>query len=101
MTTISAHEAWCPQCRVTHPPGTRRCLHCGGPVMPSRPPEGGAAPGPVLREGPFAPWPDAEGRDEEAAPPNRAVRGVRVGMAALWIAIAIATAIARACAERG
>ena len=102
MTQTLAHEAWCPSCRVTHPPGTRRCLHCGGPVLPERPVAGGIAPGPVVRPGAAAPWPIEAGQDEEAREPVvRAVRPLKIGMAALWVVLAIVTGILRACAERG
>jgi hypothetical protein len=35
---MSPYEWWCPRCQVTHPPGTRVCIHCGGPVGPERSP---------------------------------------------------------------
>lgn len=101
MTQTSAYEAWCPRCRVTHPPGTRRCLHCGGPVLAERPAAGGIASGPVVRQGAAAPWPIEAGEDEEAREPARAARPLKIGMAALWIVLAIVTGILRACAERG
>jgi hypothetical protein len=88
MTQTLAQEAWCPSCRVTHPPGTRRCLHCGGSVLAERP---GAA----------APWPIEAGEDEEAREPARAARPLKIAMAALWVVLAIVTGILRACAERG
>jgi hypothetical protein len=101
MTQTLSHEAWCPSCRVTHPPGTRRCLHCGGPVLPERPAAGGIAPGPVVRQGTPTPWPIEAGEEEEARESMRAARPLKIGMAALWIVLAIVTGILRACAERG
>jgi hypothetical protein len=98
MTGTVPYEAWCPTCQVSHPPGTRRCLHCGGPVAPSRegeavwtaaaPPTGAAPPG----HGRASP------ADDDAA---RRARPLQVATAVLWILLAIAAAVARACAERG
>jgi hypothetical protein len=96
----SFYEAWCPHCRVTHPPGTRRCLHCGGPVLSERPSEAGSAVGPVLRTGPSA-WPPPADAEDDAAETSRVARPMRIGMAAIWILLAIGTAIVRACTERG
>ena len=101
MTQTRFQEAWCPSCRVTHPPGTRRCLHCGGPVLPERPAAGGVAPGPFVRQGAAAPWPIEAGDDEETREPVRAARPMKISMAALWVVLAIVTGILRVCAERG
>ena len=101
MTQTLVHEAWCPSCRVTHPPGTRRCLHCGGPVLPERPAAGGVAPGPFVRQGAAAPWPIEAGDEEKTHEPARAARPMKISMAALWVVLAIVTGILRVCAERG
>ena len=101
MTTSFPHEAWCPSCRVTHPPGTRRCLHCGGPVSPQRPAEGGATPAPVTRPGSASPWPTQPDDDEQAAEPAAAARPLKIAMAGLWIVLAIVTGILRSCTEGG
>jgi hypothetical protein len=101
VTTSFPHEAWCPSCLVTHPPGTRRCLHCGGPVSPERPAEGSAAPAPLARPGSASPWPPQAGDDEQAADPARAVRPMKIAMAGLWIVLAIVTGILRSCTEGG
>jgi len=101
VNQTSAYEAWCPRCRVTHPPGTRRCLHCGGTVLPERPAAGAFAGGPVVQPGSATPWPIEAGEDEETREPPRAARRMKAGMAALWIVLAIVTGILRACAERG
>ena len=101
MNQTSAYEAWCPRCRVTHPPGTRRCLHCGGTVLPERPAAGDFAGGPVVQPESATPWPIEARDDEETREPPRAARQMKVGMAALWIVLAIVTGILRACSERG
>ena len=101
MTQTRFQEAWCPSCRVTHPPGTRRCLHCGGPVLPERPAAGGVAPGPFVRQGAAAPWPIEAGDEEKTHEPARAARPMKISMAALWVVLAIVTGILRVCAERG
>ena len=101
MTQTTVHEAWCASCRVTHPPGTRRCLHCGGPVLPERPAAGGLAGGPVVRQGSATPWPIEAGEAEESSEPARAANPMKFGMAALWVLLAIVTGILRACSEPG
>jgi hypothetical protein len=100
VTAFSA-EAWCPRCRVTHVPGTTRCIHCGGPVLPERPAEGGARSAPTARAGGFSPWPEAPPDDPDAEARARTGRPLRISMAAIWVLIAILGAILRHCNERG
>ena len=98
MTQTLVFEAWCPSCRVTYPPGTRRCLHCGGPVLAERP-AGDIARGPIVRPGTAAPWSIEAAEDEQTPVPARAARPMKIGMAALWVVLAIVTGILRACAD--
>ena len=100
MTAFSA-EAWCPNCRVTHVPGTKRCIHCGGPVLPERPAESFVRAAPSTGPDAASPWPQPPPDDAEAEARARAARPLRMGMAALWILLAIVTAVVRACSERG
>ena len=104
MTQFYPHEAWCPRCHVSHPPGTRRCLHCGGGVMPVRPVEGMRSATPAAPRGPIeipVP-PDIVTEDEgEPAEAGRVARPLRMGIAALWVVLAVVGALLRACAERG
>jgi hypothetical protein len=93
------NEAWCPRCSVTHVPGTARCIHCGGPVMPERPPEGVTSAAQTGLPGSLSPWQKAPPEEPEAG--TRTARPLRFGMAALWIVLAIVTAILRACREHG
>jgi len=102
---VAYYEWWCPRCQVTHPPGTRTCLHCGGRVQKSR--DAALAHDPqaaleVLLRRPgarddagHAPGPPAE--DDE---PN-AGRASRVGLTLAWLVIAVLATVARLCAERG
>lgn len=105
MTHAYPHEAWCPHCHVSHVPGTKRCLHCGGRVLPVRPGEGvrlaAAAGAPAAFEGGAAPELAAEPADEEQAAAARAARPLRIGVATIWIVLAVVGAILRTCAERG
>ena len=101
MSETQIYEAWCPRCRVTHPPGTRRCLHCGGGVSPVRPAAGEFASGSVVRPGSATPWPIEAAEDEAPSEPARAARPMKIGMAAVWVVLAIVTAILRACTEGG
>jgi hypothetical protein len=82
-------------------PGTKRCIHCGGTVLPERPREGFGSAAPVTRPGTASPWPDAPPDDPEADATARAARPLRLGMAAVWVVIGIITFILRACSERG
>jgi len=100
MTTTPT-EAWCPSCRVTHVPGTRRCIHCGGPVMPERPAAGAGGAAPMLRTGTPSPWPQSPPDDAEADEAAAKARPLRLGMAAVWVVLAIVTGILRACSENG
>jgi hypothetical protein len=101
MMTTSPTEAWCPSCRVTHVPGTKRCIHCGGPVLPERPAAGGSSATPKMRPGTFSPWPAPPPDDAEAEEASTKARPLRIGMAAIWILLAILTGILRACSENG
>jgi hypothetical protein len=104
MTEFYANEAWCPSCAVSHPPGTKRCLHCGGAVMPLRPVVGmrsattTAPPGPI--EMATAPA-TAEAAAGEAAERATAARPMRIGIATIWIVLALVGSLLRACSERG
>ena len=103
---VYPHEAWCPRCSVSHPPGTKRCLHCGGAVLPMRPIEGGgrtfATSVPSSIE--FPPMPEPvpdEGPPARGAPPPRTVSPLRLGMNVLWVLLFLAVTIVRVCSERG
>jgi hypothetical protein len=95
MITSYPQEAWCGRCHVSHPPGTRRCLHCGQPVLPVRPGATTAAAGELGRAVPIG------APEEEEAEAPRGARPLRIGIATLWLILAAAGAILRSCAERG
>ena len=105
MTQVYPHEAWCPRCSVSHPPGTRTCLHCGGPVMPVRLVEegqrGAAPPPPGPLEIPTRPEIVAPDDDDGGNAADRIARPLRIGIAGIWLVLAIVGALLRACSERG
>jgi hypothetical protein len=91
-----SYEAWCPRCRVTHPPERKTCVHCGGRVVQSRgeaelerrlsPPLGrGEAPG------------EGGGAPPEETPQAQAMRPLRIGLALLWLVLAIAGSLWQQC----
>ncbi len=102
-----SYEAFCPSCRVSHPPGTRHCVHCGGAVLRERPDDGGGFRQPTLQDlatatgatGPVLEPGELEVTDEETArkPPGAA----RVILSLVWIAVAVAISIYRGCQGGG
>ena len=76
------YESYCHRCRVTTPVGTRRCVHCGGPI---------GRPG-VVGEQAAPP----ELHAEEDAPPQLGMLR-RLGGISLWILIAVGAALSRMC----
>jgi hypothetical protein len=79
-------EVYCFHCSVTFPTGTRRCVHCGGPIgrrglrvaLQGRPEL--AAEFPVEEEAPAEPSP-----------------GRRIGGLTLWILLGLGAALSRLC----
>lgn len=97
MKESSVYEVRCPTCDVSAPLGTRRCMHCGGPMI-----EGGAvvlsgrAPESlqeVILRHERAGGDDAI-EEEQAAPRSGFSRGVGL----LWILMLIAVSVYRQCA---
>ena len=91
---MTAYEAWCPHCRVTHPPETRTCIHCGGRVVRSRS-EAAEGPGLFAPRGPLGRVPDLEA--EEAPEVTRAARPLRIAVAVLWVLLALAGTLWQHC----
>jgi len=95
------YEVRCDDCDVSFPPQTRRCLHCGRPLR-GRGSRRARAPSPTL-PGPEpvegadgAPEPiDLEPEDEYEARPRS---GLRMGMNAVWLLIALGATCYRMCA---
>lgn len=101
MSKSPSVEVRCPQCNVSFPVGTRRCLHCGGATVE---PEvaaqihafrSGANPVIYAPQTAHEPGP-AEDADEEAVR-RRSPRSLTV----LWVLMLIAASIYRACATPG
>ena len=81
-------EVYCFNCGVTFPVGTRRCVHCGGPIgrrSPRIAPQLAAAVAAA-----------AEDPVEEEAPAEPST-GRRVGGLSLWILLALGAALTRMC----
>lgn len=101
MQTYS-HEAWCPRCHVSHPPGTRQCLHCAGSVLPARPIEmlrgASATASPSLMDVASAP---ADAADEEQAAAPAKLSPLKLGMNLIWVALFVIVTVMRVCSERG
>lgn len=90
----SQYEVYCNRCGVSFPIGTRRCIHCGGPTARQR--QGGARPEPRLEfrdDGPFGAEDELEIEEEGIA--RR--RGVFSPIALVWLALAVAMTVYRAC----
>jgi len=92
------YEVYCPRCRVTFPIGAKKCLHCGGRVGPRddwgqmvRSREGGGlkVPGEV-----GAQTFESEAADADELEGRSALRSP---ITMLWIFLALATAVYRAC----
>jgi ribosomal protein L37E len=82
----AAFEVHCDRCRVTFPVGTRRCIHCGGPMSASRKASG-------LRVAP-----DAEPVTHEAElEPEPVQRRFVSPTTLLWIALIAGGYLYRAC----
>ena len=88
---VTSFEAWCPRCRVTWPPEARTCVHCGGRVAPTR------ALADDVMQGATPPAASPSPREAEAAAPRSPLRLLRVGIAVLWLALALAGSLLRHC----
>ncbi len=85
-------ESYCWQCEVTHPPGTKRCVHCGGRV--SARPHPGELEMMRAREEIAAPIGDEEAEAGEA---ERVPRPFRIGITAVWLLLALVGSLYRVC----
>jgi ribosomal protein L37E len=89
-------ETRCPNCRVSYPIETRRCIHCGSPTARSAAP---AAPEARLQRVQGAPPPAADEGEEDSAQLQRS--GLARAMGLLWLVLAIAASLYRACTGGG
>jgi len=95
-----AYEWWCPRCRVTHPPGQKVCVHCGGRTQASRDAASVFDPTTVLRlpgAGDGAGQPASA--EEADVPETRGARTARLGMTLVWVALAVLATVLRMCQE--
>jgi len=86
------YEVYCFRCRVTFPVGSRRCLHCGGPLF--GPGERTAAGAPIAVPGPALPA-DADEDDGPIAVARR------FGGLAVWAIVTIAAVLQSLCRGAG
>ncbi len=90
--TLSSVEIYCQRCRVTFPLNARQCLHCGGRLSKTR-----GAPPVLFEPEPSAlpPMPPPLDRPDEDTPRRSGISPVSI----LWIAVAVAVGVQRACAS--
>jgi hypothetical protein len=100
---MAFYEWWCPRCRVTHPPGRKVCVHCGGPVQTSRDAAPAFDPRAALeaRLGLPQPGGDEPVAAEPAEAESRASRGARLGTTLVWVVLAVVATLLRLCQEQG
>lgn len=80
------YEVYCYSCRVSFPVGTKRCLHCGGPV-------GRGAERAVLQRA------LPRTHEQEVAEEELPTRSGRLSpIAIVWLVLALGGALYRACA---
>ena len=116
MAVGDLYEVRCYQCEVSFPPGTKKCLHCGGRIANRR---RQVPPAPVMRtqgEQPIEFFPDLahspsadkrfgvpeldeHGEDEPAQSTPR--RAIRLGVNVLWIFGALMITLAQMCRGGG
>ncbi len=108
MKAPQSYETYCPNCRVSHPPGTRKCLHCGGGVLPERPADSMGLRRPAEAEllaevhdlsGP-APEPGELG-EVDGETTRKPAGAARVVLSLVWIAVAVAISVYRGCQAGG
>jgi len=94
-------EVRCPQCNVSFPVGTKRCLHCGGgtvePEIAAQIHAFQSGSNPVI----FAPEPLNESETAEGAEDEGGQRRSPRTLTLLWILMAVAASIYRSCATPG
>jgi hypothetical protein len=98
------YELRCPNCNTSAPPEMRRCIHCQGPLTTS---DIATRLHDIAEADPVAyrevaermadPSGAIEAEGEDAAPPRRGTRSLGV----LWLLMAVAASVYRACAGAG
>ncbi len=100
----SAFEVYCPQCRVSHPAGTRICLHCGSRTVRERPQTALRSPAPLAAGGrPSAPGPMRAPSRLPRRPPPRDQESLEElpgrgfsPLSLIWIVLIVVFAVYRA-----
>ncbi len=87
----SPFEVYCQRCRVTFPVNAKHCLHCGGRLSKTQ------SASPIVFEPSMQPSmpPPLELRDEDTPSRTRSFSPISI----LWIAVALAVGIQRACSS--
>ena len=91
--TLSSIEIYCQRCRVTFPADARQCLHCGGRLSKTR-----GAPAVPFEPEPSALPPMPLPLDRPDGDTPRRTSGISP-VSILWIAVAVAVGVQRACAS--
>jgi hypothetical protein len=100
MATSVQYEVRCPRCNVSFPPGTKRCMHCGGrtgPGLVAGSTSQSDGPEFVLRPSDRT-GPGAFGEEEEELGDRRPGL-MRSAVTVIWVLLAIAFSVIRACSE--
>jgi hypothetical protein len=94
-------EVRCPQCDVSFPIGTKRCIHCGGstvePEVAAQITAFRSGSNPVI----LAPAPLGESEGGEDAEEEGGKRRSPRSLTILWILMAVAASIYRTCTAPG
>ena len=114
---MAQYEVWCPACDVSFPPGTKRCLHCGGRTQNERPAADrgaskvfdfgsngigsngiGSGAEHAAQEG-FMEFSGGQPLEAEQESPRR--RGLRAGMSIVWMVLLAAGYLWQNCVGGG
>jgi hypothetical protein len=107
MEGLPEFEVRCPSCDVSFPTGTRRCLYCGGPIGKGRSRVAGVplehAEPEAAAEDFFRSPVETHGDpvfSEDVEKPKTGFRGrMNAGISLVWILMAVAFSLMRACGD--
>jgi hypothetical protein len=92
---LTAYEVRCHHCDVSFPPGTKQCIHCGERIGRPRLVLGRGGEMPDFAGGEA--FPEAEMEEAEVG----GGRKLRLGFTAVWVVLAILSALAQRCQSGG